>query len=497
MKCLVPTQLFRRQASLLLAFVLLFPLAIDPSVFGNQPPVKDRTSNQESKADNKKDSRPKPNVEKQSDEPSAGPQENKDDWFSRWVRGRAFYKFRKNSSQIRQVFDPVSSSAGTATVQVLCNGKPTILGLVVDSSGLVLTKASELKGKISCRLGLDKSSPAKIVGIHPQHDLALLSIDANALPTAKWNTEPAVSVGSWVIAPGSDGTAMAVGIMSAQTRWIRGGVLGVFLEPSAGGPKIVGLTPKGGGGKAGLQRGDVIKQINGKPVRDVDAAIFAIGSYLPGDRVELTIARGRKSVEITATLDSVHKTFGNTRALFQNSLGVSLSDRRAGFPSALEHDLVLTPSQCGGPLVNLQGDIIGLNIARSGRVSSLAVPADVIFPLIEEMKSGKWAPVDPKVAAAIDDLTEKRAEVQSQVGKAKKELEKTKAVMADTRSQLEDTDEDQKISLENSLLQFTKNRRQLKQQLAELDKQAAEIDIKLNALRTDEKTEESTSLPNQ
>ena len=32
------------------------------------------------------------------------------------------------------------------------------------------------------------------------------------------------------------------------------------------------------------------------------------------------------------------------------------------------------PADCGGPLVNLDGKVVGMNIARAGRTESYAIP---------------------------------------------------------------------------------------------------------------------------
>jgi len=66
-------------------------------------------------------------------------------------------------------------------------------------------------------------------------------------------------------------------------------------------------------------------------------------------------------------------------------LGGQLSTRRAGFPIVLQHDTVLAPDQCGGPIVDLDGNVVGINIARAGRVNSYAVPAEVVQKLIAKM----------------------------------------------------------------------------------------------------------------
>ena len=63
-----------------------------------------------------------------------------------------------------------------------------------------------------------------------------------------------------------------------------------------------------------------------------------------------------------------------------------MSSRRGGFESVLQHDTVLRPEQCGGPILNTKGQAIGINIARATRVASYALPASVIVELIAEMK---------------------------------------------------------------------------------------------------------------
>ena len=62
-----------------------------------------------------------------------------------------------------------------------------------------------------------------------------------------------------------------------------------------------------------------------------------------------------------------------SRDQFQNTMGGPLSERRAGFPAALQHDTVLQPNQCGGPVVDLDGKTVGINIARAA--ASAATPS--------------------------------------------------------------------------------------------------------------------------
>ena len=70
-----------------------------------------------------------------------------------------------------------------------------------------------------------------------------------------------------------------------------------------------------------------------------------------------------------------------------NRLGGELSRRAEGFQLAIQHDGVLQPWQCGGPLLNLDGKAIGLNIARAGRVASYALPAGLVRHLADDLKN--------------------------------------------------------------------------------------------------------------
>jgi serine protease Do len=73
-------------------------------------------------------------------------------------------------------------------------------------------------------------------------------------------------------------------------------------------------------------------------------------------------------------------------------MGGDLSERRSGFPAVLQHDSVLGPEECGGPVIDLAGRAIGINIARAGRTESYAIPDDVLRPLIDELLSGNYPP---------------------------------------------------------------------------------------------------------
>jgi serine protease Do len=47
----------------------------------------------------------------------------------------------------------------------------------------------------------------------------------------------------------------------------------------------------------------------------------------------------------------------------------------------------LQPWLCGGPLVNLDGKAVGLNIARAGRVTTYALPAKLVKKILKNLQS--------------------------------------------------------------------------------------------------------------
>jgi serine protease Do len=298
---------------------------------------------------------------------------------------------QRNAYAIKSAFRDVVVDATRSTVRVLCDDRRTSLGVVVDSEGYILTKASELSGDVTCQAFGRETMPAQIVGVDDQWDLALLKVDATNLTPIRWSDDQPPAVGSWLATPGLDALPIAIGVVSVGPRKIerRMPALGIVLDDSERGPRVQRILDDSGAAQAGVKEGDVVTELNGVAVATREALIEAIRQHSPGDKVRLTIRRGEDQVTLEATLGEFNSVLHGNREDFQNTLGGRLSQRRAGFPLAIQHDTVLTPSQCGGPIVDIQGRAVGLNIARASRVGSYAIPSSVIQPLLDEMKTGR------------------------------------------------------------------------------------------------------------
>jgi S1-C subfamily serine protease len=178
-----------------------------------------------------------------------------------------------------------------------------------------------------------------------------------------------------------DGEALVVPMM------LQNGGMGVTLVTEAAGVLIANVAPGSGAEAAGVQVGDILLEIDERPVRDGPAVIRAVSRYKPGDEVSLALLREGQEEVLEAVIG--YRSGRSLRGDLQNSMGSSLSDRAVDFPAVLQHDSVLNANEMGGPLLDLHGNVLGLNIARAGRTETYALPAQVIQGILPELLSGR------------------------------------------------------------------------------------------------------------
>jgi serine protease Do len=300
-------------------------------------------------------------------------------------------------------FKAVVAKANESTVRVRGDEKDIALGTIVFSDGFILTKASEVRGDtLSVRFSDGTEYEAKLHATHVPTDLALLKVDLKGLKAVSFTDAKNAPIGNWLAAAGPQSDALAVGIVSHGTRKLtfpddrienaNRGFLGIYPEDEKDkdgkviGAKITTIEEKGGAGKAGLKKNDVIVELNGKATPGQETLRAYLENLRPGDTVRLKILREGESKEFKATLTGQLKP---SRGDIQNAMGGQLSGRRTGFGSVMQTDMVLEPKDCGGPVVDLDGNVLGVNIARAGRVETWILPSEIIRPLLDDLKAGK------------------------------------------------------------------------------------------------------------
>lgn len=309
-------------------------------------------------------------------------------WLHRWASRQPEIESRDGAEMMRLI-QPLSESVEQSIIQVFSGGRIVAMGTIVSEDGYAITKFSELSAApISVRVPSGKKVPARVSAVRPANDLALLKLEGSEPDT--WDIRPAnfetsePQTGSFVITPDNDGNSIGIGTLGVGARHVgHRGRLGVTFYDGATEPPIVQrVVPSSGAFDAGLQDGDKILRINGEQMQGSRSAISTLGRFYPGEVVELLILRGDDTIELAARMrDQAILMESKNDAKVNGPRNARLS----GFDQVIQHDTVLAPNQCGGPILDSEGDVIGINIARAGRVVTYALPSALINAEIVSM----------------------------------------------------------------------------------------------------------------
>lgn len=263
-----------------------------------------------------------------------------------------------------------------------------IRGTRIGNQGKVLSKSSMVGDEIEVRDG-ESWRTAKVLARKEEHDLVLLQVDGlkgEGLTKKDIEHDTIQPRGLFVVSPMQDGPGLLsmVGSPPFSIPKEEGrGYLGVSFEPNGDQPIINEVLEPGAAQQAGMQAGDVILQINDKEIKVREEIFSTLRATVPEDVITLRFKREDEELEKKIKLGEVPKMPRHVAEDFQG--GKSL--RRDGFPVVFCHDAALLPEQCGGPLFDTQGRFVGINIARSSRTMSFALPTRVIRDFLNEQSA--------------------------------------------------------------------------------------------------------------
>ena len=308
--------------------------------------------------------------------------------------------------------------AASGVVRILDGTDEIASGLLVDPDGWVVTKRTLLAARsdLKCLASYSTSGrmlfPARVVASSAEHDLALLKLDSySGSPAVEWATEDArvgQLVASFVHNPGQFPTMMSVVAGNTQPEPPKRGDIAQFpyyFEKGPGGAAVVAsgefqsaerdVQPEP------LHDGDIITHLEGKSTPSIeefgrvlmpilyptvkngeafDTSKPAPGNFA-GEPLQVTVLRRGESK--TLNVMRIHSTIHGP--LFWHMAPKSL--RRDGFAEAFSIDARIRPDQCGGPVVDLDGRVVGITIARVDTTRTLALPARVVRQVVEDLRS--------------------------------------------------------------------------------------------------------------
>ncbi|MBI2477395.1 MAG: PDZ domain-containing protein, partial [Planctomycetia bacterium] len=221
--------------------------------------------------------------------------------------------------------------------------------------------------------------------VDTDYDVALLKL-GEQLDAISLQREEPVPLGSWLVTPGLKGRPLSIGVSSVASRVIEGqpGVLGVQIDSDETRAMIVKIFPNSGAEKAGLRENDVIVKVMKTDVSSLQEIQEVLAKHRAGEIVKATVLRENQPVEVDIRLGMREDIFFADERFGSGNLNGELSLRRNDFPMAIQHDSVLQPEDCGGPVTDSSGNVVGINIARADRVATYALPIDVVRSILKK-----------------------------------------------------------------------------------------------------------------
>jgi len=299
-------------------------------------------------------------------------------------------------------FPNLLAPARRATVEILVDGQVTILGTIVDPNGLVLTKRSEIMthrgtlfGNLTCRLFGGEEVSAKAVADSHGDDVALLQLPKRGLTSAPLSAHIEPRRGAIVVAPIPGKDVSETGVVSVDRPLKiepRPGSLTLPVENLGAGVTVTNAVrdlDRDGFSKlirGSVNGGDLITDIDGEATPDLAAygRQSKKDTFIAGDFVQLFVRRNGDTLKVAFPAAAENAAFTLTRHSYAD---VSL--RLTGFPAVIIHDTIVGRRQCGGPLIDLEGQVVGVNIARFHRCSTFAIPQQRIKQLVQDLSNNR------------------------------------------------------------------------------------------------------------
>lgn len=298
---------------------------------------------------------------------------------------------RKSDEALLGAIASAVDAASLLTVGVFVDGRAVGFGVVADDEGHIVAKASDVgmtSAKLMIALPDGLTVGGKRVAVDSDLDLVLIATGEPMDAPVFSDGEPPV-VGSILVTVGRDGSPAAIGVRSLG-EYLPGKsdptvpYLGIRARPTTPeeqtahggnvGVILMAISASSPAGRIGLSVGDFVTRIGGVAVENQPSVGEAIRRHARGAAIDVTRWKDGKEESLRVRLADRPNAQGPS----PSTPHYPASRRSSGLGSVIQHDAALRADQMGGPLVNLDGEIVGMNIARADRTKNYALPALVV-----------------------------------------------------------------------------------------------------------------------
>lgn len=301
-------------------------------------------------------------------------------------------------------FADIVAPAMRSMVQVMEGPAVRAVGTVVDAEGHVATKASQLppgarEGAVQLRDAAGATYEARVVGTDGKLDLAVLRIEGDARPDPiAWRRLRLLAPGQVLLTPriGKDGPSLgfvSINLRESDPDPMSRPYLGVRTDAatrdelertgSEQAVRVDEVVPGSAAAEAGLAVGDLVVTVNGRAVGGRSGLARVLGDFAVGDAVELAVVRGDQRMQLRATLRRRPAEPGLSAG--RGNTSTPISPVSTGFGPVLAHDAIVWPDQCGGPVLDLQGNAVAWNVARYDRTATHAIDPKTLMSAVRRI----------------------------------------------------------------------------------------------------------------
>jgi serine protease Do len=298
-------------------------------------------------------------------------------------------------------------------------------GFIISADGFILTNAHVVENtdEVTVRLTTKREYKAKVIGVDARTDVALIKIDARALPVVPIGDPAKLEVGEWVAAIGAPfgfENSVTAGIVSAKSRTLPDGSYVPFIQTD------VALNPGNSGGPLFNMRGEVVG-VNSQ-IYSRTGGFMGVSFAIPIDiamdvvkqlRTSGKVMRGRIGVQVQELTAELASSFGLNEVrgalvgiVEENSPAEKAGIRPGDVILSFDGKPVLTSADLARMVASSRpGTTVVLQLWRKGAVSSVNVKIAQVAEQSVAMKTAdEDEPQSAPVGLQVSELTAQQQE---------------------------------------------------------------------------------------